>query len=174
MSRVVPRASSVSSEEASETSRIAALRLDASVDVIDESRGTQVAKLARQPGYSGLDKAKDMLNEMIEETQKKYDLEIQKCCEYDDIQSALIEEARQDISNFNAESAEARKEIADAQSHITICQVKLPELGDALVAHNIACHDEIFTLNTQLSIVNEDLAVMGTILGMTDCDKKIP
>ena len=109
------RASSVSSEEASETSRISALRLDASVDVIDESRGTQVAKLARQPGYGGVDKAKDMLNEMIEETQKKYDLEIQKCCEYDDMQSVLIEEARQDISNYNAEAAEARKEIADAK-----------------------------------------------------------
>jgi len=66
------------------------------------------AVAGRPSGYSGVDKAKNMLNEMIEEVQKKYDLELQKCCEYDESQSALIEEARQDISLFNAEAAEAR------------------------------------------------------------------
>merc|ERR1719217_847947 len=36
-----------------------------------------------EKGYSGVDKAKNMLNEMIQETQAKYDIEIQQCCDYD-------------------------------------------------------------------------------------------
>ena len=46
------------------------------------------------------DQAKDMLNEMIEEVQSKYDMELQNCCNYDEMQSMLIEEARQDISMY--------------------------------------------------------------------------
>jgi len=129
------------------------------------------AVAGRPSGYSGVDKAKNMLNEMIEEVQKKYDLELQKCCEYDESQSALIEEARQDISLFNAEAAEARKEVLEAQAHITICEQKLPELSDALTKHNKDCHEEISNLHAQLEIVLADVAVMTTILGMTECDK---
>jgi len=127
----------------------------------------------RPTGYSGVDKAKNMLNEMIEEVQKKYDLELQKCCEYDDSQSSLIEEARQDISMFNAEAAEARKEVLEAQAHIQICEIKLPELQDALKKHNHACEDEIMNLHAQLKIVMADVEVMTTILGMTECDKSL-
>merc|ERR1719310_1509697 len=122
-------------------------------------------------GYSGVDKAKNMLNEMIQETQAKYDLEIQTCCDYDQTQSALIEGARQDISNFNAEAAEARKEVLDAQDHIEICEKKLPELTDELPIHNRECNEEATNLRAQLAIIDEDLRVMNIILGMLKCDK---
>jgi len=118
-------------------------------------------------GYSGVDKAKNMLNEMIEEVQEKYDLELQKCCEYDESQSYLMEEARQDISMFNAEAAEARMQVLEAQAHIQVCETKLPELNDALEVHNTQCAEEIASLRAQLKIVTEDLSVMKTILGMT-------
>jgi hypothetical protein len=124
-------------------------------------------------GYSGVDKAKNMLNEMIEEVQEKYDLELQKCCEYDELQSYLMEEARQDISMFNAEAAEARMQVLEAQAHIQVCETKLPELNDALEVHNTQCAEEIASLRAQLKIVTEDLSVMKTILGMTDCDKSL-
>jgi hypothetical protein len=123
-------------------------------------------------GYSGVAKAKDMLNEMIQETQAKYDLEIQTCCDYDKTQSGLIEQARQDISNFNAEAAEARKEVLDAQDHIEVCEKKLPELKDALVIHNRECAMETKSLEEQLKIIDEDLNVMSMILGMINCEKK--
>jgi len=124
-----------------------------------------------EKGYSGVDKAKNMLNEMIQETQAKYDIEIQQCCDYDTTQSSLIEQARQDISNFNAEAAEARKEVLDAQDHIEICEKKLPELKDALVIHNRECDEEATNLRAQLAIIDEDLRVMNIILGMLKCDK---
>merc|ERR1719487_286334 len=105
----------------------------------------------QQPGsgYSGVDKAKDMLNEMIEEVQSKYDLELQNCCEYDEMQSMLIEETRQDISMFNAIAAEARQEVLDASGIIHMCEVKLPELNDALTIHNRECKEEIAELEAQ-------------------------
>jgi len=124
-----------------------------------------------EKGYSGVDKAKNMINEMIEETQAKYDIEIQQCCDYDTTQSSLIEQARQDISNFNAEAAEARKEVLDAQDHIEVCEKKLPELKDALTIHNRECDEEATALRAQLAIIDEDLRVMNIILGMLKCDK---
>jgi len=124
-------------------------------------------------GYSGVDKAKNMLNEMIEEVQSKYDLELQTCCNYDESQSMIIEEARQDISMFNAISAEARGEVLEASSQINICETKLPELGDALTEHNKECKEEIAALEAQLAIVMADISVMDLILGMTSCDKSL-
>jgi len=92
-------------------------------------------------GYSGVDKAKKMLNEMIEEVQSKYDLELQTCCNYDESQSAIIEETRQDISMYNAIEAEARGEVLEASNQIHICETKLPELDDALSSHNKECKE---------------------------------
>jgi len=140
---------------------------------LNEQQSNLRATQKKAPGYSGVDKAKDMLNAMIEEVNKKYDLEIEKCCEYDDVQSKLIEQARQDISAFNAEAAEARKEVLDAQSHIAVCQVKLPELGDALAAHNLQCKEDIVEMEAQLKIILGDVDVMSTILSMTDCKKSL-
>merc|ERR1740117_897915 len=145
--------------------------------VLDKSvakrSGSQLRAGSAPTGYSGVDKAKNMLNEMIEEVQEKYDLELQKCCDYDEMQSYLMEEARQDISQFNAEAAEARMEVLEAQAHIQVCETKLPELNDALEVHNMQCEEEITSLRAQLKIVEEDLSVMKIILCMTDCDKSL-
>jgi len=134
----------------------------------------QIQEVGGRPrGYSGVDKAKEMLNEMIEEVQEKYDLELQKCCAYDESQSILIEESRQDISMFNAEAAEARKEVLDAQAQISMCETKLPQLAEALVSHNHECQAEMTELRALLKIVNADLTVMSSILQMTDCAKPV-
>jgi hypothetical protein len=121
-------------------------------------------------GYAGVDKAKNMLNEMIEETQVKYDNELNACCEFDEMQSLLIEEARQDISTFNAVSAEARKDVLEAETMIHICSAKLPELHDALAMHSLECKEGEASLRSQLIIISEDLNVMDHILKMTQCD----
>ena len=88
-----------------------------------------------------MDKAKNMLNEMIEEVMEKYDLELQSCCDFDETQSALMEETRQAVTFFNAEAAEARKEALEATAFIQMCETKLPELNDALAVHNAQCED---------------------------------
>ena len=52
-------------------------------------------------GYAGVDKAKNMLNEMIEETQVKYDNELNACCEFDEMQSktnTVVAEMQQEMS----------------------------------------------------------------------------
>jgi hypothetical protein len=122
-----------------------------------------------QTPASGVDKAKFMLNEMIEETMTKYDMELQTCCKYQISQNLLIEEARQDISTYNAVAAEARKEVLEAETLIQICETKLPELHDALETHNNDCKDELLSLRNQLGMVANDLTVMDRILAMTTC-----
>jgi hypothetical protein len=117
----------------------------------------------------GLDKARAMLNEMLAEVQVKYDLEIQKCCDYDEDQSELIEQARQDISMFNAEAAECRGRVLEASSIIELCEIKLPEFNDALETHNAECLEGITELNRLIKIILGDISIMDMILGMLDC-----
>merc|ERR1719181_843687 len=114
--------------------------------------------------YDGLTKAKNMLNEMIEESQTKYDLEIEKCCQYDAYQSAVMEQARQDIAKFNAEAAEARACIEEMNGIIELCERELPTLTEMLEAHNAECAANIGELKRILKIVIEDISIMDDIL----------
>jgi len=129
------------------------------------------SQAAASAGAASANKAEEMLNEMLQETQAKYDLELQKCCEYDKTQSRLIEESRQDISMFNGEAAEARKEILEAQDLIRLCEIKLPELDDSLRNHGLQCKEDRGELEGMLKIVQGDLNAMSNILQMTDCKK---
>jgi uncharacterized protein YegL len=124
-------------------------------------------------GTGKKNKAEEMLNEMIEEVQSKYDMELQKCCDYDKSQSALIEEARQDISMFNGEAAEARKDVLESQDQIQICEIKLPELDDALGSHQSQCREDKAELQGMLKLIQADLSVMSNILQMTSCKKTL-
>eukprot|EP00929_Paragymnodinium_shiwhaense_P007137 TRINITY_DN111084_c0_g1_i1.p1 TRINITY_DN111084_c0_g1~~TRINITY_DN111084_c0_g1_i1.p1 ORF type:complete len:810 (+),score=222.09 TRINITY_DN111084_c0_g1_i1:111-2540(+) len=113
--------------------------------------------------------ANKMLNEMIQEVQAKYDVEMRKCCDYNEAQKALIEEARQDTALFNSEAAEARKEILQAQTQIELCQKKMPELNDALSLHRRTCVEETNAFRAQMKVIVSDLEVMTKILDLTQC-----
>ena len=67
-------------------------------------------RLRKQPkGYSGIDGARALLNDMIYESMSKYDAEIHKCTEFYAKQCALMETARGMIaaSNFIAATSRA-------------------------------------------------------------------
>eukprot|EP00928_Gymnodinium_smaydae_P039016 TRINITY_DN26760_c0_g1_i1.p1 TRINITY_DN26760_c0_g1~~TRINITY_DN26760_c0_g1_i1.p1 ORF type:complete len:551 (-),score=138.06 TRINITY_DN26760_c0_g1_i1:1105-2598(-) len=121
-------------------------------------------------GYGGLDKAKDLLNTMLEEVMQKYDVELDRCCDFEKMQSMLIEESRQDISFFGAEAAEARELILDAQQQIEACELKLPKLKMELQQHEENCKEVIGGIRAELKTVLADISVMSAILNMTDCD----
>merc|ERR1719440_2367869 len=129
-------------------------------------RSGQLTSSDDKKKYDGLEKAKNMLNEMIEESQTKYDLEIEKCCQYDAYQSAVMEQARQDIAKFNAEAAEARACVLDQNGIIELCEKELPTLTEMLEAHNAECDANIGELNRILKIVIEDISIMDIILGI--------
>merc|ERR1719265_2453936 len=127
----------------------------------------------KQPaGYSGLDGARQLLNDMIFEALLKYDEEIAKCTDYYSKQCALMEVARGEISAANFIAANSRMLILDAQYNINKCEEDIPNTKYELKNHNIKSENELHKLNTRLKIVMGDIAVMTMILKMTDCDVK--
>merc|ERR1719247_1078423 len=129
--------------------------------------------LRKQPvGYSGIDGARTLLNDMIFESMSKYDAEIAKCTEYYSKQCAAMEACRGQIAASNYVAANSRALILDAQSTINLCEVEIPERKLELAQHNLKCKHELHKMNTRLKIVMGDIAIMTMILKMTDCEKK--
>jgi len=121
------------------------------------------------PAAGGVEGAKAMLNEMIEESNGKLDFERVRCSEVETKTSGLMEESRQDIASFNAQAASARAEILRANTQIEGIGQKLPQLGTALRAHVLQCTQDTAALQSQLNIVMDDIAVMGNVLQMANC-----
>merc|ERR1719197_992618 len=128
----------------------------------------------KQPtGYSGVDGARKMLNDMIFEALTKYDQEIAKCTDYYSRQCAAMEVCRGQIAASNYIAANSRALILDAQANINRCEVSIPTLKYELKQHLLKCKAELYKLNSRLKIVMGDIAVMTMILEMTDCDKSL-
>lgn len=129
--------------------------------------------LRKQPkGYAGLSGARKLLNSMIYESMSKYDAEIAKCTEYYSQQCAAMEACRGQIAASNYIAANSRTLILDNQARINKCEVDIPTTKLELKQHNLKCEHELQKLNARLKIVMGDIAIMTTILEMTDCDKK--
>jgi len=132
------------------------------------------SSLRKQPkGYSGIEGARKMLNDMIFESMTKYDSEIAKCTEYYSTQCAAMEACRSQISASNYIAANSRALILDAQAVINVAEVEIPVKEEELKQHNIKCKHEIAKMNARLKIVLGDIAIMTMILEMTDCEKKL-
>merc|ERR1719506_3605005 len=148
--------------------------------VVDSAELMQVTKqLAgkqlRQPqkGYSGIDGARKLLNDMIFESMTKYDAEIAKCTSYYAEQCAAMEACRSQIAAANYVAANSRSLILDSQATINVCEVEIPKMELELKQHNLKCKHELAKMEARLKIVMGDIAIMTMILEMTDCEKKM-
>merc|ERR1719265_1813612 len=132
-------------------------------------------KQLRQPqkGYSGIDGARKLLNDMIFESMTKYDAEIAKCTSYYAEQCAAMEACRSQIAAANYVAANSRAPILDAQAIINVQEVEIPKMELELKQHNLKCKSELAKMEARLKIVMGDIAVMTMILEMTDCEKKL-
>jgi len=139
----------------------------------DLALGKSNDQLRKQPkGYSGIDGARKLLNDMIYESMSKYDAEIAKCTEYYSQQCAAMEVCRGQIAASNYIAANSRMLILDSQATINKCEIDIPTKKLELKQHNLKCKHELLKLNRRLKIVMGDIAVMTMILEMTDCEKK--
>merc|ERR1719331_858837 len=130
--------------------------------------------LRKQPkGYSGIDGARKLLNDMIFESMSKYDAEIAKCTEFYSQQCAAMEACRSKISAANYVAANSRALILDAQATINRCEVDIPTRKYELKQHNLKCKHELEKMNQRLKVLLGDIAVMTMILKMTDCEKAL-
>merc|ERR1740133_639134 len=171
MAAIVSSMSPTSAVQVLEKSSLAAT--PGLIEVANEALGKQ-SNFRKQPkGYSGLDGARKLLNDMIYESMSKYDAEIAKCTEYYSKQCAAMEQCRGQIAAANYIAANSRALILDSQSTINLCEVEIPEREEELKQHILKCKHELNRLNTRLKIVMGDIAVMTMILEMTDCEKKL-
>merc|ERR1719160_927175 len=130
--------------------------------------------LRKQPvGYSGIDGARQLLNDMIFESMSKYDAEIAKCTEYYSKQCAAMEACRGQIAASNYVAANSRALILDSQATINLCEVEIPTRKQTRIDHLAKCHEERTKMEARLKIVLGDIAIMTMILEMTDCEKKL-
>merc|ERR1719221_683480 len=74
-------------------------------------------------GYSAVDGATDMLNEMGEETRKNLETEEERCKTEDARRKAEMETMRVLVANFNSDAAGARAKVVDAQGQIATLEV---------------------------------------------------
>jgi len=122
-----------------------------------------------QPGYAGVQKGQDMLNEMVKEAMEKLDLERQTCYTFIKVQSHQIWVTVQNIRMYDARSAKAREEILAAQTEIQRLTSLLPKLTATLKEHMRKCEFDISDLEAQLKIVSGDIEVMSSVLKLTEC-----
>merc|ERR1719213_1115504 len=105
--------------------------------------------LRKQPkGYSGLDGARKLLNDMIYESLSKYDAEVAKCTDYYTRQCAAMEACRGQIAASNYVAANSRMLILDSQAVINKCEVDIPKRKLDLKQHLLKCKSELAKLNT--------------------------
>jgi len=156
-----------------QTSSISNPALNQVTDMLLARKGDHQHVRKQPKGYSGVEGAKKLLNDMIYESMSKYDAEIAKCTEYYSEQCAAMEVCRGQIAASNYIAANSRALILDAQATINRCEVDIPTRKYELKQHLLKCKAELYKLNTRLKIVMGDIAVMTMILEMTDCEKTL-
>merc|ERR1719379_1103828 len=140
------------------------------MEVINMVNGTH-GKLRKQPkGYSGVDGAKKMLNDMLYEAMLKYDEDISKCTEYYATTCGQMEVLRGRIAAANYMAANSRSLILDSQATINKAEVDIPTTKLELKVHQKKCKTELGKMNSRLQVILGDIQVMTTILEMTDCE----
>jgi len=137
-----------------------------------QATGRTQAKLRKPTGYAAVDGARKLLNDMIYEAKMKYDTDQSKCVDYYSSQCAALEECRGKIAASNYEAAESRSFILDAQKTINKAEVDIPTQKLELKTHQSKCQFQLERMRERLKILEGDLAVLTSILKMTDCEKK--
>merc|ERR1719269_186510 len=115
----------------------------------------------QDPSYGGaLQKAKDTLNNMMEETEHELDTAVLECKEFDEHTVAILDENTMLRAGLGEQVAVARSEIGELEAI-------------RIAAEEAAAQCEV-SINTQkaaLEILNADLAISEKVENMTQCDE---
>merc|ERR1719235_2668561 len=121
-----------------------------------------------------LDKAKETLSNMMEETETELDEAILSCKEYDAQTTATLDENAAYRAQLGGQVAEAKGMIAEAKMMITQAKTELDSLKTISEEHARQCEMTITTQQEGLAILEADLAVSMKVENMTDCDDVTP
>merc|ERR1719324_1816796 len=121
-----------------------------------------------------LDKAKETLSNMMEETETELDEAILNCKEYDTQTTTTLDINAGYRAQLGAMVAESKGMIAEAKMMISQATTELDTLKTISEEHAQQCEITITTKQDGLKILEEDLAVSMKVENMTDCDDVSP
>merc|ERR1719393_710022 len=121
-----------------------------------------------------LDKAKETLSNMMEETETELDEAILTCKEYDAQTTATLDTNAAYRAQLAAMVAEAKAMIAEAKMMISQATTELDTLKTISEEHARQCEITITAKQDGLAILEADLAVSMKVENMTDCDDVTP
>jgi len=174
---------SESTHKASMAAMEKSMTVETAANVMDKSKKStkelsQVTSMVRQgktklraspKGYSGIEGARKMLNDMIYDTFLEYDRLISACQSYYYWQCGNMEWCRGQISASNFIAANARNFILDAQGIINRCEEDIPTKSNERNKTKVRTEEQLDTMEQREKVVMADLDVLTTILEMTDC-----
>merc|ERR1719247_3254808 len=141
----------------------------------DDAQLLQQQEEMRKKGIEeALDKAKETLSNMMEETETELDEAILNCKEYDSQTVATLDTNSGYRAQLGAMVAEAKGMIAEAKMLINQATNELDTLKTISEEHAMQCEITITTQRNGLAILEEDLAVSMKVENMTDCDDVSP
>merc|ERR1719316_2290006 len=127
----------------------------------------------QDPSYGGaLQKAKDTLNNMMEETEHELDTAVLECKEFDEHTVAILDENTMLRAGLGEQEATARAEIAEAEATISQAKGELEAIRIAAEEAAAQCETSINTQKAALEILNADLAISEKVENMTQCDEE--
>jgi len=141
----------------------------------DQAQLLQQQEAMKKKGIEeALDKAKETLSNMMEETETELDEAILSCKEYDAQTTATLDENAAYRAQLGGQVAEAKGMIAEAKMMITQAKTELDSLKTISEEHARQCELTITTQQAGLAILEADLAVSMKVENMTDCDDVTP
>jgi len=115
--------------------------------------------------------AREMLNEMMEQTQEKLDREDISCKEQLANQRATLDETRVDIALYNSQATQAGADSVRAGYSISSLQATLGKSREELAASTADCDKTEMELKEQIEIMVNDSAILQKIVEMVECPK---
>merc|ERR1719247_2353753 len=141
----------------------------------DDAQLLQQQQELKQKGIEeALDKAKQVLSEMMEETETELDEAILNCKEYDAQTTATLDTNAGYRAELGAQVAEAKGMISEAKMMISQATTELDTLKTISEEHARQCEITISAKQAGLAILESDLAVSMKVENMTDCDDVNP
>merc|ERR1719421_470999 len=141
----------------------------------DDAQLLQQQEAMKKKGIEeALDKAKETLSNMMEETETELDEAILTCKEYDAQTTATLDTNAAYRAQLAAMVAEAKGMIAEAKMMISQATTELDTLKTISEEHARQCEITITAKQDGLAILEADLAVSMKVENMTDCDDVSP
>ena len=117
-----------------------------------------------------LQKAKDVLNQMMEETEHELDEAVLECKEFDYHTTSILDENTRFRAALGQEVAVARSEIAEAQQVINEAKGELESIRISAEDAAETCKNSISVAKAGLKILESDLAISEKVQNMTNCE----